>query len=195
MSTFAKIKWIASILLVFFIVLVTNLVDRSNFNRLSNSVTTMYEDRIVASDLLFQLSRIIQAKEVALLCPDSSLAIKQKEQTQAPIQPLIEAYSQTKLTENEQLLFDALQEELTLLAKQEEEEQANNTKTLLGSIEKIEQQLYELSKIQRQEAKRQVLISDKVITSINFFTQGEIIALIVMAILIQIIILYKPKSV
>lgn len=76
MTIFTKIKWVASVLLVFFIVLITNIIDRENFNRLSYSVTTMYEDRIVASDLIFEMSRIIHDKELAIVSKASQSLIQ-----------------------------------------------------------------------------------------------------------------------
>jgi len=60
MKFFVKIRWAASILLVFFIVLVTNVIDRKNFEKLNYSVNSLYEDRLVAHDLLFDISRILQ---------------------------------------------------------------------------------------------------------------------------------------
>jgi hypothetical protein len=71
LTIFNKIRWVASILLVFVIVLVTNLIDREKYNSIRQSITTIYEDRIVASDLIFELSLLIQEKELALVGRDS----------------------------------------------------------------------------------------------------------------------------
>ncbi|GAB3663458.1 hypothetical protein GCM10028791_38860 [Echinicola sediminis] len=64
---------------------------------------------------------------------------------------------------------------------------------LLDRIDKINQRLYDLSKTQLEESRRQVFISNKAKDTIEF-TQGEIILLILMSILIQVIIFYKPKE-
>ncbi len=194
MKVFAKIRWIASILLVFFIVLVTNLIDRDNFNRLSYSVTTMYEDRIVASDLLFEMLRIIHEKQLALLTSDTTLFEKQNHQFNQELNQLVERYKLTKLTEKEKITFDQLQNELESLKKLEGSFTDASKGKILTSIDQIDQYLHNLSKIQLQEGKRQVFVSQKAKDSINLFTQVEIISLILMAILVQIIILYKPKE-
>jgi hypothetical protein len=193
MRVFAKIRWAASILLVFCVVLFTNIIDRENFNQLSDSVTTMYEDRIVASDLLFDLSAIIQKKQIAALTSDTLFFMNQNEGYNQKIRTLLDRYSRTKLTEKEKLVFSQLQKELSAL-REKEKQPIRLHENMLQNIEKIDRHLHDLSKIQIQEGRRQVFISNKAKDTINFFTQGEIIFLIIMAILIQIIILYKPKE-
>ncbi len=194
MTIFTKIKWVASVLLIFFIVLITNIIDRDNFNRLSYSVTTMYEDRIVASDLIFEMSRTIHDLKLAIVTADNK-ASSHTDATYLTLESLTELYSQTKFTEKERFVFSKLQDELKVLKQKERTSEGSRpAQELLSSINKIDQYLYDLSKIQLQEGQRQVLISDKAKDAINLFTQAEIIFLIVMAILIQIIILYKPKE-
>ncbi len=193
MTIFTKIKWIASVLLVFFIVLITNIIDRDNFNRLSYSVTTIYEDRIVASDLIFEMSRIIQDKELALALNDSDY-LGHSAASYRELDHLTERYNQTKFTERERFVFSKLQEELNTLKNKELNQTNLPIQELRSSIDKIDQHLYDLSKIQLQEGKRQMFISDKAKNAINLFTQAEIIFLIVIAVLVQIIILYKPKD-
>lgn len=194
MSIFSKLKWVASIVLVFLIVLATNLIDQENFKRLSYSVTTIYEDRIVASDLLFEMSMLIQDKELALVKQDSTFFQQKNEAVNTAMAGLIARYKQTKLTEQEQLLFDKLQAELQRLTGQEQSyATAEDNTQLQERIDTITRHLHDLSKIQLEEGRRQVFISNKAMNTIDLFTQGEIIFLIVMAILVQIIILYKPR--
>ncbi|MDN4165036.1 chemotaxis protein [Cytophagales bacterium LB-30] len=194
MRIFAKIKWIAGILLVFFIVLVTNLIDRDNFNRLSYSVTTLYEDRIVASDIIFKISRIVKEKQLAALTSDTLFFQNKNPLLNQEIDQLISNFNLTKLTEKEDRLFDQLQNELGTLQQKEVSLAQSSNKEVLKSIEKIDEYLYKLSEIQLLESKQQVFISNRAIDTVNFYTQIEIILLIVMAILVQIIILYKPKE-
>jgi hypothetical protein len=42
MKVYNKMKWALGILLVFIIVLITNLIDRDNFNRIRYSIVTIY---------------------------------------------------------------------------------------------------------------------------------------------------------
>jgi hypothetical protein len=194
MNIFTRIRWIASILLVFFIVLITNIIDRDNFNRLTNSVKTMFEDRIVASDLLFDITRIIKEKQIAILTTDTNFFKNQNNKLNQEIDQLLDRYEITKLTEKEKRHLNLLQEELKTLKQKEKSDVNLSNGELIKSIEIIDEQLYKLSKIQLQEGKEQVLISNKAKDTINLYTQGEIIFLIIMAVLVQIIILYKPKE-
>jgi len=197
MTIFSKVKWIASILLVFFIVLITNLIDRGNFKRLRNSVTAIYEDRIVASDILFELSILLQKKEIAVISSDRLYFQKENGKANQDIEGLIEKYGQTKLTKNEREMYQHLKEELSDLKSLEMNYNSSDAKakaSLLKSIDKIDRYLHDLSKIQLGEARRQMFISDDAMDVINLFTQAEIVFLIIMAILVQIIVLYKPKE-
>lgn len=194
MTIFSKIRWVASFLLVFFIVLITNIIDRDNFNRISYSVTTIYEDRIVASDLLFEMSILFHKKEIALLTNDSIFFRNDNNISNRELDNLISRYQETKLTEREKLLFSQLKSEIETLRIIEQNDKGLNKEKILKSIDKLNQYLFDLSKIQVQEGRRQVFISDKAKNAINLFTQVEIIFLILMAIIIQIIIFYKPKE-
>lgn len=194
MKFFAKMRWVASILLVFFIVLITNIIDRDNFNKLSYSVTTIYEDRIVAYDLIFEMSRIVKEKHIALLTSDTLFLAAQSEQYEQQINQLLDRFKLTKLTKNEKSILIKLEEKFKSLWQSEKSSSYELTDDLLKNINYIDQYLLDLSKIQLIEGKRHVHVSNKAINTINLFTQGEIIFLILMAILIQIIILYKPKE-
>jgi hypothetical protein len=196
MKLFNKIRWVASILLVFLIVLATNLIDRNNFNKLRYSVTTIYEDRIVANDLLFDMLLLVQEKQVAFISSDSLFFQARNEKNNREIEGLIERYEQTELTEKEQHLFNDLKEELRSLKNLEKQlipSESKKNSIVLKRIDQIVQHLHSLSKVQLEEGRYQVSISNRTMDTINLFTQVEIVFLILMAILMQIIILYQPK--
>lgn len=194
MTIFSKIRWAASILLVFFIVLITNIIDRDNFNRLSYTVTTIYEDRIIASDLIFEMSRLMREKQIAVVTKDTTFFKKKNDASNREMSGLIERYRQTKLTDKENTVFTQLQDELKTLERKEQPTENIQAPDLLKSIDKVHLHLHDLSKIQLHEGRRQVFISNKAKDNINLFTRLEIIFLIIMAVFIQIIILYKPKE-
>lgn len=196
MSIINKIKWVASILLVFAIVLATNLIDKNNFNQLRHSVTTIYEDRIVASDIIFELTISIQEKEIALAVTDKAFFAERNERVNQVLADLIERYETTKLTGRESDIFDYLQEDLEELKQLEQayvDSDFTEVQALAENLDRIVHRLHDLSKIQLKEGRRQLLISNRVMEDVNFLTQMEIIFLIVIAVLVQIIILYRPK--
>lgn len=195
MTFLSKVKWVLSILLVFFVVLTTNLIDKKHFDRLNYSVNTIYEDRMVSSDLLFELSLIIHKKEIALISEDSLFFKNQNEPLSQDLERLMERYAQNKMTEKERLYFGRLKtyfQQLKQLGNASPLYNDQKKKELGSLLIDINEHIYDLIKIQLEEGKRQVFSSRKAINAIDFFTQSEIIFLVIMAILVQIIILYRP---
>ncbi len=189
-----KIKWIAGLLVVFFLVLATNLVDRSNFNRIKNSVISIYEDRLVAKGIIFDMNALINQKQVALLKGDTTFFKSDVNNVNEKINTLYTAFCKTKITREENLIlnnfnkkFEQL-EKLELANKQTEEE-------YLNVLIETKKRLSSLGQVQLDEGKREWLSINRNINSIEFFTQLEVIFLIITGILVQIIILYRPKSI
>lgn len=196
MNIFNKIRWVAGVLLVFAIVLTTNLIDKDNFRKLRDSVVTIYEDRVVASDLIFEMTILIQEKEVAFATADSSFFPSKNEQANQKLQLLLASFEQTKLTQKEHQILNLFKRELDRLMSLEEaylNKSQEGTKPLFQAIDQIVHQLYNLSKVQLEEGKRQMKKSNKTMETIDLFTKLEIVFLILMALIVQVIILYKPK--
>lgn len=79
MTFLNKIKWILGILLVFVLIVTTNLIDRNNFVRVRDSVVTIYEDRLIAKELIYEMSKLVNTKEIALIAKDSSFFNKKNQ--------------------------------------------------------------------------------------------------------------------
>ena len=191
-----KIKWIVGILLVFALVLATNLLDRDNFRQITNSVITIYEDRLVAKDLVFEFSLLVQEKEIAWLSADSSFFAKRNQEVNQKINDLSAQYLETVLTDKEARVLDELQVNLQALIAFENARLAGARSTpnqLEEKISKVKENLYDLSKIQLEEGRRQVSLSERAMATVELFTRLEIYFLIILAVLVQIIVIYKPK--
>ena len=199
MSTtfFNKLKWILGILLVFGLIAATNLVDRSNFAQLSDSVITIYEDRLVAKDIILDVHQFLQEKKIATLTNDADFMSQRNEAINHELELLVDRYGTTALTENETQVFKDLQQNIKGLLAAEQKAKANDYASsdgVLNAINRIEFNLNDLSTIQITEGRRQVAIAKRAKASIDFFTQLEIYVLIFLAVVIQVIILYKPKE-
>lgn len=195
MALFNKIKWITGILLVFIIVLTTNLVDRNNFQKLKHAVVTIYEDRIVANDLIFQLTLLMQEKELALARQDTGFFRRENAQINQEIRQLIRRYEQTKLTREEARIFENLKDQLAAIKRYEAQYVSSGFQKkgpLLKTINASVHTLSNLSKVQLNEGKRQMDISKNTMKTVDLFTNIEIIFLVICAIMVQVIILYKP---
>lgn len=196
MTVLNKVKWVLGILVVFFLIVATNLVDKSNFESVKDSVVEIYEDRLVAKGIVFEISQLVQEKEMAHALADEEYFTKKNEATDEHIRILLGNFSDTKLTENEKRIFSDLKSNLSHLSTYEAPgfQSTQESQELVQSrFRLIKEELNALSKIQIEEGKQLMLASQRAIEMVDLFTQIEIYFLIFMAILIQIIILYKPK--
>jgi hypothetical protein len=198
MTFFNKVKWVLGILMVFVLIITTNLIDKNNFVQVKNSVVTIYEDRLIANDLIFNLSRSIQEKEVALALIDTVFFLKKNEQVNDAIKSFILQFEQTELTVKEESIFGQLKNNLDALNRSENifiQSNLDKKKPFFAQISKVKENLYDLSKIQLSEGGIQMGISKRAIDKVELFTQVEIYLLIFLAIVIQIVVMYRPKEI
>jgi len=112
------------------------------------------------------------------------------------IKNLILRFEQTKLTPEEKIIFKNLKSNFETLKSLESNLRESNFKTKNNQeqiLTNINTNLDDLSKIQLLEGRRQMSIGKKATSTIELFTQIEIGLLIFLAIVIQIIVMYKPK--
>lgn len=197
MKFYNKIKWILGISVIFLLIIITNLIDKNNFSRVKESVSTIYEDRIVANDLIFEMFKSIHDKEIAVISSDTLFFSERNKEENVKIKGFLARYEQTELTKEESSLLNQFKENLNSLKTLELnyiDFKENDKKLYLDIINQIRKDLYNLSKIQLKEGKRQMFISQKAINTIDLFTQIEIYFLIFLAIVIQIIVMYNPQE-
>lgn len=197
MTFFDKIKWTLGILMVFALIVFTNLIDKNNFTRVKDSVVSIYEDRLVVNDLIFEMSKLVQEKEMAIVLSNTEFYTKKNSNIDKKMQGFIEQYEATKLTVEERNVFNDFKDNIQFLSKTEASILENDFKekeTHLTLIFEIKDNLYDLNKIQLNEGRRQMAISQKAIDKVELFTQIEIYILIFLAIVVQIIVLYNPKK-
>jgi len=197
MAILNKLKWIFGILLVFLLVLATNLIDRDNFLRIKDSTLSIYENRLIAKNIIYDLSNQIHRKEIALVTSDTNFYQQENSTTNKIVSELLQQFASTELTSKEKDIFRHLKNNIEQL--QTNEAELRLTQPAFQSkqadlIKSINTNLNALATIQLEEGKRQVMISDRAISSIELFTQIEIYFLIALAIIIQFLIMYKPKS-
>lgn len=151
MTFYNKIKWILGILMIFILILSTNLIDRTNFIRVKDSVVTIYEDRIIANDLIFEISKSIHEKEIAVVTLDTTYFNQSNLKVNNEIQNLISRFELTKLTAEESKIFNELKSNVQSLI--DSEALFVNSNFNMGTevsryISKVKYNLSGLSKIQ-----------------------------------------------
>ncbi|HKK88479.1 MAG TPA: MCP four helix bundle domain-containing protein [Saprospiraceae bacterium] len=197
MSFYNKLKWILAIVLVFVLLVTTKLIDSRHFKKVKDSVVTIYEDRLIADDLIFEMSRSLHEKEIAAMVMDTVFFNSTNKNVNQDIEDYVSRFEQTKLTPKEKTIFDNFKANYLRLRKTEKAFISNgfpSNELVLEDITNIRENLYELTKIQLVEGNRQMSISKEAIEAIDFYGKIEIYFLAFIAFLILILVLFKPKT-
>jgi hypothetical protein len=197
MTFYNKLKWILGILMVFVLIIATNLIDKNNFVRVRDSVVTIYEDRLIANDLIFEMLKSVQEKELAVVTLDSSFFKSENIEVNKKLASLISNFEETKLTLEEDDVFNDLKanfEQLLIIENQFLKTNFSNSRLVNNRLDNLKINLNNLSKIQLNEGNKQMSISKRAIDTVELFTQIEIYILVFLAIIIQIIVMYQPKE-
>lgn len=195
-----KIRAGGALLVVFLLVLATNMMDRHHFEIVQRSLTTIYEDRLVAKDYLYKVSRQIQIKRNAMMSDDKELIDSVNQEANDSIQTLLSKYATTRLTEKEVFHYGLLQSNLDKLYRYEKSPQYDEVLSKeLPSIDVAESyylaiitDLDALFEIQLKEGKREINFSSRAIDTSNLISRLEIGTLILIGIMIQLLIFLKP---
>lgn len=192
-----KIRFFAGLLLVFFVILATYRIDQANFDKVEDSIITIYEDRLVVKDLIFKIADLLDEKRMALATTDTVFFQRRNAVVDAQIGQLLRLFRETRLTENEERTLTAFGEQIEQL-QAAEAEMANpatnpDRDELSTRLEVLKGQARTLSDIQLSEGKRQLLIGSRAIRSSKLLMQVELIVLIVLALGIQFLVLQKPR--
>ncbi|EAR14523.1 MCP four helix bundle domain-containing protein [Robiginitalea biformata] len=192
-----KIRFFAGLLLVFFVILATYRIDQANFDKVEDSIITIYEDRLVVKDLIFKIADLLDEKRMALATSDTAFFQRRNAVVDAQIGQLLRLFRETRLTENEERTLTDFGEQIEQL-QAAEAEMANpathpDRDELSTRLEVLKGQARTLSDIQLSEGKRQLLIGSRAIRSSKLLMQVELIVLIVLALGIQFLVLQKPR--
>ncbi|GEM_PF-6908805 len=197
MKTINKVKWILGISLIFALIATTNLLDRHNFQQLNHSVTSIYEDQLMTKDLLLDMHTAMMEKKIAIATRDDAYFEGGHAALEKEVAALVERFSSKESSYEEKRALEKLRSNLNTLQVEKVAMKADaslGSENAIAVIDKISDNLNDLSDIQLEDGRRQVANSDRATNAINLFTHMEIIILIILAIMVQVIIVYKPKS-
>lgn len=184
-----KSKMTAALLLftVLGVVIVINFSDRSNSTKINKAISSIYEDRLVVGNYIFQDAQHFQ--KITHVVENASYTISEKQEhiagSLSKINDLNALYSKTKLTEEEKLNFD----KFTSLCKD------IKLATATGSFPKVKELsneavviLHNLSSIQITEAKLQMESANSLYNFSNLSSHFEIAILVIIALIIQALV-------
>jgi len=201
LTHFQKIKIAAASLVVFLLVLATNIMDNNHFDIVQRSLETVLDDRLVAKDYIYKISRQIHLKNKLLYTSDAEHMAKANQKANDSIQTLVAKYAATELTPKEAQYFESLENNLDKLLQVEKQLYGKSPSEQVAAIEKAEtyftritSNLDILSEVQLAEGIRQIHYSNRAIENSNLIAKLEIGALIVIGLIIQIFIFFKPSE-
>ncbi|QSE97467.1 hypothetical protein [Fulvivirga lutea] len=182
----SKLKALAALVTVFLLVFATNRMDKNHFKMIQKSFSSVYEDRLVAKDHIFKISRLLDIKKNDLITGEIT---KIDFNINDSINVVVDKYANTRLTAKEEKSMNVLKKKLSKLYEIEKSgdssERAVQIVEVLGELDK-------LAEIQMLEAKRELDKSNRLVESSNLISTLEIGTLILIGIIIQMLIFFKP---
>lgn len=178
--------------IVFLLVLATNRLDKKRFDTISDALTSVYEDRLVAKGYLYQLSSVFHEQE-KLLTQNTEVDITKTYHT--TVDNTIEAFKGTKLTNSERIAFSNFQRHFNELQALEltaaKSDSTNYKENIVRQINRIQKDLDDLAQIQLDEGESLTKFAQSSIKTSSTFSKIEIALIILIGIIVQFIIFYK----
>lgn len=173
------------------LIIINNISERRRFQKLESSISSIYQDRLLVESYIFKLYNNLQNQNDYLqnnMGFDDSAQLKA---LKAERDELVHLYSETYLTPDEELHFEALQKNLN-------EFDNNSGNRNLTNKEAIEH-LNALSNIQTDEGTSLWSKSERLISGSQISSKFEMAIIICLGIIIQALIFssrsLKPKTV
>jgi aminopeptidase N len=180
-----KIRTVLGLIMVILLVFITNRLDQKHFEEVQEKLSSIYYDRVVAQDYLFDLSNAFHDRKMRM----ANLEILNFNNDQE-IDALIAKYEETTLTKKEKELFGRLKENIDDLKAQGmiKRETAN------ANIERIEVLLADLSDIQLKESKSLKIQAQDSLDSSNLMSNLEMALIIIFGIVLQFVLFQGGKK-
>lgn len=194
-----RIRAGVALVIVFLLIIATNQIDSHHFSIVRNTLTTVYEDRILVKNYIYNISRLLDKKQNALRFENPGQLDSLNSASNDSIRTLVSKFAKTYLTEQEAVHFQSLENSLNSLFNYELQLNTEIVDDKLPTIDVIDnyydrifQDLDALSKIQIEESQREIMQSNKSIDTSDLISKIEIGVLIFIGILLQLLIFLKP---
>lgn len=198
-----KTKVISFLVLLtcFLLILGTGRINVRNFEKVQQSIETIYKDRLVVKGLIFELSSLLHQKEIAILTEDVSFYETKNQSVNEGIAEHMTAFRNTQLTADEAVALEKFSRGIERLQSQEKNFNFSNgmkltrleANLLSAQIQGLKDDLRTLSGIQLAEGERKVSFSDKAVQSMHEFANVENYALMGIGLLI-LLVFFFPRS-
>jgi len=197
MKVLKKVKWFLAISGVFLIILATNLIDQKNFLRVEESVENIYNERLLAKELLLNVSIQFHKKELAYALNDTTYLQSKNDVVNTEIAKSLQMFDRAGATKQERYILDDLNENHAKLIHLESNAQLKGILYSSDCVEifsAINTNISDLAAEQMKEGKNQKRFASNAVNSIKLFSKIETYMLIFFALILLLIILYNPKK-
>jgi len=197
MALYHKLKWMVAIIMVFLIILATNLIDKDNFAKVEESVESIYEDVLLTKDRIMELTVLIHEMEVAFILEDAKYyEIKSASNKEHIVDILADCNKVVETKQEEDLLFDLQQNCETLFTMKSDTLmfEASKKKEMLQQFELIKYNIIELGDIHVEEGRKHKLRSRSFLDITKLFSRIEIYFLVFLSIALIFVLLHQPNK-
>jgi hypothetical protein len=185
--------------MAFLLVLGSNRLDQRHFSTIQTTVNSVYKDRVVAQDMIYQLTNIFHAKELRFLLKEN---FKNSASENQKVEGLLSDFEATELTAKEsnllrelKVLFSSIRELENRLATSSPETVDNNNKVAIKTLKQIEEKLDGLSQIQLQQSGQLTQLSNKSLGMNMLLSKLEVAFLFIIGIAVLALILYPIRTI
>jgi len=196
LSTSYRIKIGFAFAIVFLLVIATNRFDKKRFQTVEDSLTSVYEDRLVAKGYIYSLNNLFQNQEKLLIDSSQVYSINTYHNT---VNSLLNSLESTRLTSEEKSTlrnlrdnFSKLQDaELRLVSLKNAEMSAFQKEQIRTQLTRLQHNLDQLATIQQTEGENMTRFAKNSLNTSSLMSNIEIILIILIGIIVQFIIFYK----
>jgi len=183
--------------IAFLLVFASNRMDQRHFATIQNTVNSVYKDRVVIQNLIYELSTIFHKKELRYILKNKDIKARGLENKK--VEEILATFRETELTSKEYNLLvklsTAFEDLVSIEGKVFNTSSTDQEKeSVLSSIKAMELQLDGLAKIQLEESKQLTGLSNKSLSMNVLMSRLEVGFMIVIGIFMMALIFYPVKK-
>ena len=184
--------------IAFLLVLGSNRLNKRHFHTLQSTVNSVYKDRVLVQDYIYQLNNIFQTKKLRFITEDDFTPVANENEK---VEKILLDFASTELTTDEFNTLNELNLQFEKLKKSENKvlhskENLRNGVAILSEqiFQKIDENLDVLARIQIQESEQMTQLSNKSLETNILLSKLELAFLIVIGIALLALIFYPMKT-
>lgn len=183
------------------LILASGKSNLKNVEKIQHAIEAIYEDRLVVKGLIFDLSRLIHQKELALISGDQAFYQKGNAAVNTEIAEHLRTFYATKLTMPEAQTLNRFSEDLKKLQAIEKDfglaggdaPTPTEKVSLSKQIQTLHNDLQTLAEIQLVEGKGKLIASEAALQSMDTFIHIEKYMIFFFALLGLMLVVFVPR--